>query len=187
MGTDNIPTTSLGWPYLTQDTYVDRTPEYSRRLADKLEKGEADLPAAINAATRAEKAAASIQGGGLWSDYTPTLKTNGTALSIGSGTLRGRWCRIGNIVHATIYLQRAANTHIGTGMWTFDLPVSVAATYQPVGVARLTNGGQACIAMPTTATTISFFDLSFKPISNTNPANWSDGHVLSGSFTYEAA
>lgn len=55
-----IPRTPNGWPLLDQDNFIRATPEYTRQLAEKLDAGEADVAAAINAATRAQAAAAKV-------------------------------------------------------------------------------------------------------------------------------
>lgn len=48
--------TSAGWPYVTVDHYVDALPLYTVELAEKLENADADVAAAINAATAAQAA-----------------------------------------------------------------------------------------------------------------------------------
>lgn len=54
----SVETTPKGWPLLKDSSYIADIPEYTERLADKLDKGDADVAAAINAANQAKDAAA---------------------------------------------------------------------------------------------------------------------------------
>lgn len=60
MPDSTIPRTPNGWPLLDQDNFIRATPEYTRQLAEKLDNGEADVAAAINAARQAQAAAAAV-------------------------------------------------------------------------------------------------------------------------------
>lgn len=53
-------TTAGGWPVLDNENYVDAIVDWSVQLTNKLQNGEAAVPRAENAATRAEAAAASV-------------------------------------------------------------------------------------------------------------------------------
>lgn len=53
-----VKQTPKGWPVLEDASYIADIPEYTERLADKLDKGDADVAAAINAANQAKDAAA---------------------------------------------------------------------------------------------------------------------------------
>ena len=55
-----IPRTPNGWPLLDQDNFIRATPEYTRQLAEKLDNGDADVAAAVNAARLAQEAAAAV-------------------------------------------------------------------------------------------------------------------------------
>lgn len=54
----NVKTSAKGWPLLEPASLIADIPEYTERLADKLDKGDADVAAAVNAATQAKDAAA---------------------------------------------------------------------------------------------------------------------------------
>ncbi|WP_277035287.1 hypothetical protein [Propionimicrobium lymphophilum] len=54
----SVETTPKGWPLLKDSSYIADIPEYTERLASKLDKGDADVAAAINAASQADSAAA---------------------------------------------------------------------------------------------------------------------------------
>ena len=52
-----VKQTPKGWPLLEDASYIADIPEYTERLADKLDNGDADVAAAINAANQAKDAA----------------------------------------------------------------------------------------------------------------------------------
>lgn len=62
-----------------------------------------------------------------WTDYTPTWVTSGTQPSIGNGTLKGRWTRVGGLIHLRISMVAGTTTTFGTNAWSFGLPVTAAA------------------------------------------------------------
>ena len=55
-----INRTPAGWPYLDDQNYIDIIDDYSRELANKLENSDADIAAAVNAATKAQQAASAV-------------------------------------------------------------------------------------------------------------------------------
>lgn len=61
MADDTLNHTSYGWPYLDPDNYLRVLPAYTEELADKLNNADADVAAAINAATDAQAAATDAQ------------------------------------------------------------------------------------------------------------------------------
>ena len=50
MPDSTFPRTAGGWPYLDDNNFVHMIDDYSKDLADKLDNGDADVAAAINAA-----------------------------------------------------------------------------------------------------------------------------------------
>jgi hypothetical protein len=79
--------------------------------------------------------------------YTPSwTAAGGTAPAIGSGTLTGRYMKIGKMVDFWIYLRGAADTTWGSGVnfWSFTLPpacTSIASQLQPVVVLVYDSSG----------------------------------------------
>lgn len=55
-----INRTPAGWPFLDDQNYIDVIDDYTLELANKLQNGEAAVPRAENAATRAEAAASAL-------------------------------------------------------------------------------------------------------------------------------
>jgi hypothetical protein len=56
--------------------------------------------------------------------YTPVLSSDGTAPTLGSGTVSGRWARSGSTIYFEIVLTRAADTSFGTGTLRLSLPAT---------------------------------------------------------------
>ena len=57
MPRDSVPITSKGWPYIDPELYFRAFPAYTQQLATKLDNADADVAAAINAASTAQAAA----------------------------------------------------------------------------------------------------------------------------------
>ena len=57
MPRDSVPLTSKGWPYIDPELYFRAFPAYTQQLATKLDNADADVAAAINAASTAQAAA----------------------------------------------------------------------------------------------------------------------------------
>ena len=63
---------------------------------------------------------------GGWTAYNPVWsQSDGTVLSVGAGSLVGRYKKLGKTVHVQIRLERAADSNLGTGPWIFSLPSEV--------------------------------------------------------------
>ncbi|MFI0825731.1 hypothetical protein ACH4Q7_14885 [Streptomyces roseolus] len=131
-----------------------------------------------------------------WTSYTPSWTASTTNPVLGNGTLVGRHKRIGRTVHVHIDLAIGSTTTLGSGSWSFTLPVQAAASggnrvgvAQAVGATRF--GGQNVISPGASATT-PFFPAS-SAVSNlsaataTVPFAWAAANELRISFTYEAA
>jgi hypothetical protein len=71
-----------------------------------------------------------------WTPYTPTW-TASTNPSIGSGTIAGRYLKVGRTCHVEIRQSHAGNTTYGAGGYTWSLPFPSAAGVDYLGVARL--------------------------------------------------
>lgn len=60
---------------------------------------------------------------GPWKTYTPVWsQSNGSVLNVASGTLEGRYCKLGKMVTVVIHLERAGDSNIGSDKWIFSLP-----------------------------------------------------------------
>lgn len=91
---------------------------------------------------------------GQWSSYTPGWGSSGTNPTIGSGSIVGRFTRLGSRVTFLATIVTASDTNAGTGSYFVTLPVvavNVAGLNQPVvlhyastvelsGTGRITAG-----------------------------------------------
>lgn len=133
-----------------------------------------------------------------WTAYTPVWTASATNPTVGNSTLSGRYQKMGRTVHLQINLIRGSTATLGSGDYSFSLPVQAAnagCTY--VGNAHLLIpgggrwGGQFVIS-PGATTAAPFFSSS-----TTNPRlTWWTGVVpesfISGAHvritvTYESA
>jgi hypothetical protein len=55
-------------------------------------------------------------------EYTPVWSSTGTAVSLGDGTIYGKYVLLGKMVHVYIELTMGASTTYGTGAYRFSLP-----------------------------------------------------------------
>lgn len=72
-----VKQTPKGWPFLEDASYIADTPEYTRELAGKLERGDSDKAAIINAAEEAKRAAREAEDAANKTDYEAILAAMG--------------------------------------------------------------------------------------------------------------
>lgn len=80
---------------------------------------------------------------GAWTDYTPTWASTGTPVSLGDGTVVGRYKALdANTYAISIVFTWGSTTTGGTGQWSFTLPsgVTSAARLQMLTGALLDSG-----------------------------------------------
>lgn len=84
---------------------------------------------------------AAINAIGNYQTYTPSWQ-GPTALSIGNGSIAGRYVKIGRLVSGHIHLTRGSTTHVGAGAYTFSLPVNSIAwpAVSGIGYVRVSGG-----------------------------------------------
>ena len=124
--------------------------------------------------------------------YTPTWNAATTNPTLGNGTLVGRYVQIGKTVHCTISLTFGSSTSIGSGAYTFSLPVPASASQQlPVGGARLRDNSAPAYNMRTSyllgSTSIAMASESGLNVGHNNPWTFATGDIINISMTYEAA
>ena len=127
----------------------------------------------------------------VWTAYTPTFSDPSTPMAVGNGTLTGRYCVTGRIVHVQIELQRGSTTNIGAGNWIFGLPPAAPprSWAQLFGAGTLT-GGSANRQLPVTVGGVGVGQVGvWVPVgrvSTTVPGSWSTEALRFG-VTYERA
>jgi hypothetical protein len=137
---------------------------------------------------------------GVFTSYTPTWSSTGSAPSLGNGSIVGKWWRQGQTVRFSILLTAGSTTSFGTGEWTFTLPLaaesSQSLSFNVTGVARDSSAGNAPFPVISTGSLMasaSIFGIwnpvgsSSNTVTNTLPFTWATSDVLEISGSYFAA
>ena len=129
---------------------------------------------------------------GPWTDYTPNI--NG--LTLGNGTVSGRYARIGQTVAFNIVIAFGSSTVI-TGDVSFSLPSHVAAaSYPSVASGFLWDTGRtiypAMVRITSAAVQVRAIKTSgeyvaYTTLTPTVPMTWMEGDQIVVAGTYEAA
>lgn len=145
----------------------------------------ADAPAAFRAF--ADGVADTIRSG----SYTPQWSQDGdTNLSIGNGSLIGRYQRVGRLVLATIVLVRGSTTNAGSAGYRWTVPYSPADYRTVAGAAMVTRSGGAAYFPAITSgvggvMVRALLTSSGARISNTAPGSWGVGDSIVVHAMYE--
>jgi hypothetical protein len=135
---------------------------------------------------------------GAWTSYVPVWSGNGTAPTIGNGTISGNFCQIGKTVHFNVSWSLGSTSTVGTSTrYTVSLPITAKSNQALTGSGlyydtSATNYYPFFLRNSTTLIDTMFFDVG--PTSITGnvlaaakpvvPAN-GDSYTITG--TYEAA
>lgn len=134
-----------------------------------------------------------------WTPYTPTWVSSGTAVSLGNGTLLGRYIKIGRTVIGAIYFSPGSTSTFGTGTYVWSLPVAPSNSifsFQIIGDAKGYNGGANCNAVATINGSGQFVRAIYSAtwpagaetqFGQLTPWTWVSGNDLTINFTYESA
>jgi hypothetical protein len=143
--------------------------------------------------TAASGEATGLKYTGGWTSYTPSF----TNLTVGNGTLVGRYQQIGKIVNVYVALRLGSTSSVGSSPY-FDLPIAQgrntqnyiytgaildAGTADILGCVVLQSGGAAYICFVNTASTSG----SISYASATTPMTWTTNDVFQFLFSYEVA
>lgn len=112
-------------------------------------------------------------------------QSGGSGLSIGNGTLEGKFVQVGRLVVYRITLVRGSTTNLGTATYQFSLPVAADSLQQQAGSAIMSVGGafkQGAVRLSssTTAAVMRPDDSGLGPSSFTWAAG--DWIALGGSY-----
>lgn len=79
--------------------------------------------------------------------YTPVFAASGGGASVGNGLIRGRWSRQGSKIHFQIDFNFGTTTAVGTGNFTFTLPVTDlgSGAVQLIGTGYVSSNADACV------------------------------------------
>lgn len=151
-------------------------------------------PVRIGTPTASDHAAtkAYVDAQGVWQPWTPTV---GGALTLGNGTVKARYTRIGNTVHGSVVVTLGSTSVMGSGtVVTFTPPEPLAANTLYRGVSYFSSVGvNAWTGIASvTGTAINVSPVNWATGANalfsaTAPFTWKAGDSIAVSFTYEAA
>lgn len=136
---------------------------------------------------------------GAWNtaSYTPSI--SGTGWAIGDGTITGRYCQVGKIVHFNVSITFGASSTYGSGQLTVSLPVTASGSMNTNAMAgqavdtsaskRYLLGGFG-VGSTTTITIRSLVTATngeLTSVISTAPFTWASTDVIGIAGTYEAA
>lgn len=129
--------------------------------------------------------------GGTWRTYTPTI----TGLTIGNGSITGRYAVIGKTVTGTLFFT-AGSTTTYSGIFSFSLPIATAGWYTgdyvPLGHGAVHNGTGTTrritqAVWSTTTTFRMFLETTSGFVTNVAPFTFGTSAAITANFTYEKA
>jgi len=133
-----------------------------------------------------------VAAAGAWTPYTPTL----TNVTLGNGTLTGKYRQVGKTVDFSISLTFGTTTAF-TGSIGFGLPVTaVDVNWTAAGFlfdSSNSEARQGAIVNPSTTVALLYAAgmgpgaTSSGPVDATNPFTWASPDLVRISGTYEAA
>ena len=134
--------------------------------------------------------ATGLQWAGATTSYTPTWTADGTAPSLGNGTLFGNYIRYGALCQVRMFFQAGSTTTFGTFGWNFSLPFTpLGGNYGVPGNVYVEDNAVAGYRaqtyinnqfyMQTTATNAK--------VGATAPFTWATGDYFNTQFIYEVA
>jgi hypothetical protein len=136
------------------------------------------------------------QGQGQWQTYTPAWTASTTNPTLGNGTITGRYTQIGKTVHAMISVLLGSTTTVGSGSYSFSLPIAInAAVSGFIGWGRLVDvsagAGYPAMSLVSTSTSVQLQPLDTAPTPNAFgaavPVVPAVGDVYTANMAYEAA
>lgn len=130
-----------------------------------------------------------------WAAYTPVWATSGTAVSLGNGTITGRYTQIGKTVFARIVLTMGSTTTYGTGAYTLSLPVTAQAGVPNMCIGQIfvqdaspvNSYMEAAICNTTTTINLVSYAAPGAFAGPTAPITFAASDVVNASIAYEAA
>jgi hypothetical protein len=135
-----------------------------------------------------------MQGGGVWSTYTPVQNATTTNPALGNGQAEGYYAQTGKTVSISIEFTIGSTSTRGVGSWGCTLPVPpatnrrqlLAAQVWRVGVAEYSGHGIVINGKVNTVS-IASASTSSQNFSHSVPATLPAGSLITISGQYEAA
>ncbi len=130
---------------------------------------------------------------GAWTSYTPTW----TNLTVGNGTLVGRYCQVGKVVTASIKLTFGSTTAITGGFVLVTIPVTGVVNGRFIGSLYMEDPGVTVatgfvkhdattyVALVPGVSSGTYSGIA--NMSSTVPFTWATNDFMECFFSYEAA
>ena len=122
-----------------------------------------------------------------WTAYTPTL----VGITLGNGSLSGKYIKIGRKVELCINFTAGSTTTFGGAVFTFSLPFTASDTKEK-GIAQVLDaspGSFYCaVAHKGTTTTVEVYtNQSLQACDADYPFTWTTNDSIALNLTYESA
>jgi hypothetical protein len=130
-----------------------------------------------------------IEIGGVWQNWTPTWTAATTNPSIGNGSLYGRYCVIGKLITAKIFLQFGSTTTAGSGAYLFTYPITPKNYRLVGGTYRLRKNGGSLYngGVEPFASTFALIRDGGTYVTNATPFGFTNLDIIGISLSYEIA
>lgn len=123
--------------------------------------------------------------------YSPysVVWSGGSTLSIGNGTLSGHFLHHGYTVFYKIRLERGSTTNLGSGPYTFTLPMPAVHFREVSGSGYSTRGGNG--GLPLTAMGVASGSIGLLGpagrIDQDYPGSWAVGDIITVAGSYRVS
>lgn len=130
-----------------------------------------------------------IEVGGVWQDWTPTWTAYTTNPAIGNGSLAGRYCTVGKLLNANIYVAFGSTTTAGSGAYSFTYPVAPSNYRFVNGIYRLRDIGGNLYggSVEPFASTFALIRDGGTYVTNATPFGFADQDSIGIEISYEIA
>lgn len=138
-----------------------------------------------------------------WQTYTPGWGASTVNPTLGNGTLTGRYFKIGRFVQVQIALNIGSTTNLGTGLYSFTLPLTPkdgfaandlfgagggVALFADVSGGPDVQGGQAFLwDVGSSNWRVRMIDKAGGTVSHSTPVAWANGDDINAVLAYETA
>ena len=125
---------------------------------------------------------------GVSTPYPVTwAQIGGTVLSVGNGTLTGRYIERGKWIWYSILLERGSTSNTGSAAYTFTLPTP-PRSYREINGSGNVIAGSVLPIIPSgigSSMIVLLLTTTGARVSNTAPGSWAAGHSIVVSGFYE--
>ena len=114
-----------------------------------------------------------------WTEYTPVwYNTNSSVLSIGNGSIIGKYKVIGKTCYFMISMVRGSTTNLGSGYYTWTLPMNAAVWNELSGSGYISHTTDKAVTVRPISTGRVALVNDVDRIGTNNPGSWAAGHGI---------